>query len=349
MGSMGMLAVGGAAALVAAALIVLLRKAPRNRETLESSLDRLSGPNRRAAGQSLRREWQLLSAALSAGLATAALTWAAGAAYPGLHGLPFALSGGLGALAALCVLNLWPRVQRPEDDQRIRIAELEPRHLLSFGKQWVFVMPLASAVLLILGLILAGSYSATDENGLHRVLAHRSVSGWGVEEGEVVDIQFNISLAGPFPGWFYGLPLIAVTVLFIAAVYWTLRGTALAPRPADPLLFAVDTALRSRRMHFVMAASSAALGFQIAGTGVVAGITLLNASTDRVPTADINALPQTVPADPGYTLALVLVFVSLAVAVAALVLLCRAVALVGETAVSGRAVGKSIPSHGVIQ
>lgn len=343
MGAIHILVVIGLSGMVAAVLVIPLRKAPRNREALQSSLDLLAGSDRLAAGRSVRREWQGLLAALAAGLAAAALTWAAGAAYPRLHGLPSALSGGLGALAALLVLNLWPRVRWPEGGQRLRIAELESRSPLSFGKQRVFVLPLAWAVLLILALVLAGIYSATDENGLHRVLAHRSLTGWGVEGGQVVDVQYNISLAGPFPGWFYGVPLIAVTLLFISAVYWTLRRIARGPRPADPVLFSVDTALRSRRTRFVMVASSAALGVQTAGTGVMTGVTLLTANTERVPTADLNALPQTVPVDPGYTLALFLVFGSLAIAVAALVLLCRAVVSIAETAAAGRAAGQRIP------
>ncbi|NVN00262.1 hypothetical protein [Arthrobacter sp. SDTb3-6] len=197
---------------------------------------------------------------------------------------------------------------------------------MSFGKQWAFILPAATAVLLMLALVLAGAYSAADEKGLHRVYAHRSLSGWGVENGQVVDIQYNMATTGPFPGWYYGLPLIACTALFITVVYWTLRRTALAARPTAPELFDVDTAIRSLRTRFVMAVSSAALGFQIAGVGAVTGVALLNANLEPVPTVDLYGVPSTIEIEPGYTLAILLILVSLAIAVATVTLLVRAVA-----------------------
>lgn len=151
-----------------------------------------------------------------------------------------------------------------------------------------------------------------------------------------MDVQYNMSSTSPFPGWYYGVPVIVCTLLFIAVVYWSLRRTALAPRPTDANLFAVDTALRTLRTRFVMASSSAALGFQIAGIGVTTGIVLRSSHLDAVPTSELDAAADRVAVEPGYTLAIVLILGSFAIAVAALVLLLRAIAMVSEAVVAGR-------------
>ncbi|MFD1846873.1 hypothetical protein ACFSFX_09710 [Arthrobacter flavus] len=329
-------------ALIVTALGTILRKSPNSRTNLQRLVDQLSSGEKDAAVAYLRREWQVLLVALLAGMAASVTVFFLGGSLTSLHGLPYALAGVVGALVALLVVNLWPRVQWLEGERQTRVADLEPRNSMSFGRQWVFVLPLVSAVLLILGLVLAGSYSSTDENGLHRIYAYRGLSGWGVDGGQVVDIQYNMNATGPFPGWFYGVPLVACTVLFIVAVYWTLRRIALAPRPMSPELFTLDNALRSLQTRFVMAFSSAALGFQLAGLGFVTGIALLNANRDPVPTADLSAVPSTVAVEPGHTLAIVLMVVSVAIAVTGLVLLFRAIAAVSDAVAASHGIRRPV-------
>lgn len=329
-------------ALIITALGVILRRSPNSRTNLQRHVDQLSSGARDAAVAYLRRERQALLVALLAGMAASVTVFFLGGPLTSLHGLPYALAGGIGALVALLVLNLWPRVQWLEDERQPIVADLEPRNSMSFGRQWVFVLPLVSAVLLILGLVLTGSYSSTDGNGLHRIYAYRGLSGWGVEDGQVVDIQYNMNATGPFPGWFYGVPVVVCTVLFIVAVYWTLRRIALAPRPMSPELFTLDDAFRTLQTRFVMAFSSAALGFQIAGLGFVTGIALLNANRDPVPTADLSAVPGTVAVEPGHTLAIVLMAVSVAIAITGLVLLFRAMAAVSDAAAASHGIRRSV-------
>ncbi|MFP3468125.1 hypothetical protein, partial [Leifsonia sp. SIMBA_070] len=78
------------------------------------------------------------------------------------------------------------------------------------------------ALTLILGLVLTGLYSSADENGLHRIFQRRGLSGCGIEDGRVVDVQYNLSSTGPFPGWYYGVPVMISTVLLVIVVYWSL-------------------------------------------------------------------------------------------------------------------------------
>lgn len=325
----------GAIAVIVLALWAVLRRAPHGRSGVGIEVMRLSRSDRATARSHLRRQWQSSLIALLAGVAACAAMWQLAGAQPEWYGLPYALAGTVGAVVGLLVLNLIPPARWPSDDRRSRVGELSPRGSFSFARQWVFALPLSAAVLLVLSLVLTGLYSSTDESGLHRVFMRRSLSGWGVENGQVVDVQYNLSATSPFPGWYYGLPLIVGTVVFAVAVYWTLRRTAMAPRPISQELFAVDTAARTLRTRFVMVASSAALGFQIAGTGLVTGITLRSSHMDAVPTADGSAAAGQAAVEPGHTLAIVLILASLAIAIAALLLLLRAIRTVTEAMATG--------------
>lgn len=320
----------GVAAVVVLILWSVLRRPARGESALQAAATGLPESECATARSYLRGQWRGYAVALLAGLGACAGMWHLGGAYPQWYGMPYALAGAVGALVGLLVLNLVPHNPWPSDGHRVRVGELAPRGSMSFARQWVFLLPMAAAVLLVASLVLTGLYSATDESGIHRVYTRRSLSGWAVENGEVVDLQYNLSTSSPFPGWYYGVPLIAATVVFATAVYFSLRRTALAPRPGAPALFALDTALRTLRTRFIMAASSAALGFQISGTGIITGFLLLRTHTELVPTADFTVAPDSAPVEPGHTLAIVLIVVSLVIAVAALVLLLRAVGAVAQ-------------------
>ena len=298
----------------------------------------VSAPAPTPVRRALRAEAAAASAGLAAGLGAAAIVCLVGGWWPQGYGLPYALAGSIGAVAGLLVHTLLPRPSWPASGDGRVVAELSPRGPTSFARQWVFVLPLASSCVLVLGMLLAGLASATDENGLHRVFQRRGLSGWGVEDGGVVDVQYGVSSSGPFPGWYYGVPVLVGTILLVAVVYWSLRRVAHAPRPASADLFPGDTVLRSLRTQFVMAASSSALAFQIAGLSAITGSVLLGSYLDSVPTADLDAVPGTVPVEPGHTLALVLLLSAVAVAVAALVLLAKSIAIVADlwTAASER-------------
>lgn len=259
------------------------------------------------------------------------------------YGLPFALAGSVGALVGLLIYTVYPRPSWNSAHSGSAVAELTPRGPTSFARQWVFVLPSVSAATLILGLLLTGSYSATDERGLHRVFQRRSLSGWGVENGQVIDVQYNLSSTGPFPGWYYGIPVAIFTILMIAVVYWSLRRTAAAPRPPAADLFGADTSLRSLRTTFIMAASSSALAFQIAGLAAITGIVLRSSHLDAIPTADIAAVAGTTPVEPGHTLGLVLILSALVVTIVAVVLLVKAVAVTANMRSIAREVSHRLP------
>ena len=296
-----------------------------------------TGAAGRAVQRAFRGEARAAVAALIVGSGVAGLLIAVGGGWSQGYGLPYALAGSVGAISGLATHTLLPRPSWPTAGDSPVVAELSPRGPTSFARQWVFVLPAAAACALVAGLLLAGLFSATDENGLHRVFQRRSLSGWSIEGGRVVDVQYGLSSSGPFPGWYYGVPVLIATVVLVAAVYWSLFRAARAARPASQDLFAADTALRALRTRFIMAASSAALAFQIAGLAAISGTVLRASHLDPVPTADPDAVPGTVPVEPGHTLALALVLLALVLAVVAVVLLVKAIALVGDLQAAARA------------
>ena len=242
------------------------------------------------------------------------------------YGLPISLAGCVGAAVGLVVYAVYPRRLWTSDSGAGAVADLMPRRPTSFARQWVFVLPTVAAIILALGLLLTGLYSATDENGLHRVFQRRSLAGWGINNGQIIDIQYNLSSTGPFPGWYYGVPVMICTVLMILAVYWSLSRTASAPRPQSAELFRADAALRQMRTTFIMAASSSALAFQIAGLSAITGNVLRSAYRDAIPTVDLTAAAGTTPVEPGHTLALILFLSAIPLGVVAFALLAKAIA-----------------------
>jgi hypothetical protein len=174
------------------------------------------GPGAGGGGDGIlvyRSEVRASLTALLVGVIIAVLMWQVGTWWPRGYGLAYALAASTGALAGLIAYNLYPRAGWKSPAGERAHAELTPRTPTSFARHWVFALPLATALTLILGLVLTGLYSSTDDNGLHRVYQRRSLSGWGIEDGQVVDVQYNLSSTGPFPGWYYGVPLIISAVL----------------------------------------------------------------------------------------------------------------------------------------
>ncbi|WP_434995159.1 hypothetical protein [Arthrobacter sp. Ld5] len=301
-----------------------VRRAVVGTHDSDISEQELSATTRNQVSSVFRGEARAAVAALILGGSGAAVMCLIGSWWDRGYGVTYALAGGVGALLGLLVYSFYPRPAWLSGNGDRIVAELSPRGPTSFARQWVFGLPLSAAIMLIFGLALTGSYSATDENGLHRVFERRALSGWALENEQVVDVQYNLSTNGPFPGWYYAIPVIICTLFLIATVYWALHRAAAEPRPSSTDLFSADTLLRSHRTMFIMSASSAALASQIAGLAAITGTVLAAAHRDPVPTVDLNTVAGTIPVEPGHTLGVILLLLSLIVAIAAVALLIRA-------------------------
>ncbi|GAA1347251.1 hypothetical protein [Arthrobacter roseus] len=345
MGSLRILIVIAAVGLIALVLWLIIRKAMRGTRVQTVTTDGLSEESARATRVAFQAESRVCAIALAAACGGFFAMWTLGSEWSQSYGLPYALAAGVAVLVGLLVFSLHRRPSWPANEHGSTIAELSPRGPTRFGRKWIFVLPAASAAILVVGLLLAGVYSATDEFGLHRVYQYRSLSGWGIENGQVVDVQYNLSSAGPFPGWYYGVPLMICTVLIAAAAYWALRRSAQAARPATPSLFTVDSALRALQTKLIMSFSSAALGIQIGGLGLVTGNALRIAHVDLIPTVDLDAVAERIPVEPGYTLALIMIVSSLVIVTAAMVLAINSVSVVVALWTASRTRGQQVQSE----
>lgn len=86
------------------------------------------------------------------------------------------------------------------------------------------------------------------------------------------------SAAGPFPGWFYGVPLLVATGVVLVATEGTLRLIARRPSvsEAEP---GWDLALRRLSAHRLLRGAQLVLGLTTAGVTLVAGTALRNVGT----------------------------------------------------------------------
>lgn len=188
------------------------------------------------------------------------------AARPGWYGLPLMLAPGLAAAIGLVVFALVP-TRNVTVRRRRRSADLEPRRPWSYGPAWGFRLPVIIGTAVIIFAISTGLASGADPDGRYRV------------------ITVGSSTAGPYPGWYYGLPLIVMTVLLAAATLVALGRIASTARSAvtddhvEEHCDDLDRVVRILATRVVMQLSSGALFLYFGGVLVVAGRATTNVAT----------------------------------------------------------------------
>ncbi|WP_104081794.1 hypothetical protein [Cryobacterium sp. Y11] len=183
-------------------------------------------------------------------------------AQPGWYGLPLMLAPGLAAAAGLLVFALTPtRVVSARSSRRS--ADLLPRRPWSYGPAWGFLLPLIAAAAVIAFAIVAGLASSPQPDGGYR------------------SITVGSSTSGPYPGWFYGLPLIGLTVLLTAATLFALGRIASSPR--SERFGEIDRIVRVLATRVVMQLSSGALFLYFGGVLLFAGWATTNAASVFAP------------------------------------------------------------------
>lgn len=192
-------------------------------------------------------------------------------AMPGLFGLPLALAPGVAMSAGLLLFacTTAPRTV----DTPTRRASLDSRHFWSFGGPRDFLPPLLTSFALIAFLLWTGASSSADETGLYRTIT--------VISGDTT------SISSPYPGWFYGGPLIAVTLLLLGSALAALA--RIATTPAPPLLSAdgEDSHWRRAATRVVSTMTTAALLAYFGGVAIMAGITTRSASTTHTSSGEV--------------------------------------------------------------
>lgn len=190
-------------------------------------------------------------------------------AQPGWYGLPLMLAPGVAAAIGLLVFALTP-TRIVTDRPKRRSANLVPRRVWTYGPAWGFLLPLCAAVAVVVFAIIAGLAASAPPDGAFR------------------SITIGSRTAGPYPGWYYGVPLIGLTVLLAAATLFALGRIASAARSEQ--FDELDRSVRVLATRVVMQLSSGALFLYSGGVLLVAGWATRNAAVTFLPGGATSAV-----------------------------------------------------------
>ncbi|PST47714.1 hypothetical protein COO72_11645 [Bifidobacterium callitrichos] len=191
----------------------------------------------------------------------------------------------------------------------VRVASLRSREPWTYARWYVLAQPIIVAVMLIGYLTITACMGTMDGDGAGRSIRLTRENSYGVVRGE----------SGPFPGVYYAVPLIAVTVLLIVLVCAALLRISRTPAPPGWHDGRADRLWRAAMTKFVVFLSSGSMLADAAGVLYFAG-----AATRRVGT-NFDTLPPTYADDVYPTLGLLQMAVSRVMAALALVYLAMAV------------------------
>lgn len=187
--------------------------------------------------------------------------------YPRVHGLSLVSAPAAMAVLVAALYALWPipsefKGSNPPALESIS-ANLTPRSTGMFGPAWGVAVPGVLSGALISGLVVAGIFSGPDETGQYRNLPHVSWGGAVLDENMVVTrLELTEGSAGPFPGWYYGIPVIALLVLAGVFMLWALNSNARRATLRSPGLQDLDHAVRNHLGYILSTGISMLLCFQ---------------------------------------------------------------------------------------
>lgn len=252
------LAVIAALALVitAAASWVTRRRKPLAITTGKSS----AVPARSAIDRAMLGAQLKAVAAVGFSIATFVALFRAAIAFSGMLGLPLALVSGLSVSAGLLLFSALPSTKLSA--QTTASATLTPRRPWSFGSRSNFIVPAAIAAIYIAFLIVTGLTSAPDDEGRYRVLR--------------LEDAVSSSAASPYPGWYYGIPLILVTVALAGSAMLALHRISATHALPDPRMAGLDRRWREISTQVVLRLGTGALLAYVGGTALVAGQAMAN-------------------------------------------------------------------------
>ncbi len=217
----------------------------------------------------------------------------------GLVGLPVALAAGFSASAGLLLYSALPPAKLPAAAKSS--AVLVRREPWSFAPRRAFAIPLASMAAFVLFLVATGITSSPDEQGRYRQISIATAD--------------TASSAGPYPGWFYGIPLIVATLVLAASAYLALRRIAGAPALPDPRMARLDRRWREISTRVVLRLATGAFLGYFGGTAVFGGMAMMGVSRN---------IATEGPTQPLFALGAACTALGAALAVTGVVLLARA-------------------------
>ncbi|WP_113718664.1 hypothetical protein [Arthrobacter dokdonensis] len=178
----------------------------------------------------------------------------------GQVGLPLALTAGVSASGGLLLYSTLPAGSRQTASRQTGTRNApRDRALL---KPRALALPLAALLAHVALLVATGLTSSPDSRGRYRVLA-------------VADATSG-SAATPYPGWYYGVPLMLVTLVLAGTALLALRRIAGTPALPDPRMAALDRRWREISARVVLRLATGALLGYCGGTAALAGQAMVN-------------------------------------------------------------------------
>ena len=184
----------------------------------------------------------------------------------GQVGLPLALTAGLSASGGLLLFSALPAAKAPASQQpRGTVTGLaQPsRKARMLTSRWSFAVPIVGLLAYTALIVAAGLTSSPDELGRHRVL-------------RLVNADAS-SAATPYPGWFYGVPLLVVAVLLAGSALLALARISRNPSLPDPRMAVLDSRWRRVSTRVLLRITTGILLGYLGGTALVAGQAMANA------------------------------------------------------------------------
>lgn len=226
-------------------------------------------------------------AVMAAVIFGAILALFANQAFPTAHGLALVLMPVSTWILVLVVLLLWPiphEFKAGEESVGSAVsAELIPRSNRMFGPVWAVLAPAVLISTSVLGLLIAGFMSSADENGQFRMLPYHAQRGAQIgADQQIIKSLTAEGLTGPFPGWYYGAPLIALLLLSALLTLWALNGNVRRPSLRSVALQDFDKAVRTHYGHFLSTGFTAMLCFQLIPPLIMAAGAIYNAGQNAV-------------------------------------------------------------------
>lgn len=266
----------GVVVLVAAliALVFALAWAIHSRVSVRASLTG-GHPTLTAA---VRFERRRALASLTLTLALLAASIVAGLHETHLLGLPLILAPAVAGTGGLLLYAATPSLSLPLAPDSTRTARLERRRPWSFLSTRARIGLAALSILAISLFVTTGATSSPDHLGRFRTITFsRAMAS---------------SSSGPYPGWYYTVPLLIATALFIGAALLALHRLASTPSLPGPDLAEADLQWRRASTSILTALITAVLCLELGGIAFLAGLTMRSATEGmRAPFASTIAAP----------------------------------------------------------
>lgn len=208
-------------------------------------------------------------------------------AFPKANGIHLVLIPVSAWVLVVLLFIFWPiphdlHAAHENNDSRVS-ADLTPRSTRMFGPVWAVLAPAALLTASLVGLVIAGLASSPDERGRYRELPFHALGGAQVDANMMVTESLAIEgTTGPFPGWYYGVPLMALLVLGALLALWALNINARRPSIRSVALQEFDHAVRTHNGYILSTGFTAALCFQLLPPVLMAAGAIYNSGYNAI-------------------------------------------------------------------